>query len=120
MANGKGVDQQLSYAQNTATIESVNLADSDLTDAGIAPLTTLPRLRRLSMKGTLVTDDALEQLKEVETLEVLDISNTAISDAGVSHLTNHSNLKSLILSKDQVSPEAKEKLKNALPKLRFY
>ena len=57
-----------------------------ITDAGIAHLAGLTRLRRLYLRGTQITDAGLAQLKELTKLEALDLENTMVSGDGLKQL----------------------------------
>jgi len=119
LSDAKNTDEQLVFAEGTTTLDSVSLVNSDLTDAGIKSLATLPKLRRLSLEGTKVTDAGLGELCNIETLEFVDLSNTAITEKGLAQLNKLTKLKSLFLSDGQLSSEGKDKLHDAIPSLRF-
>jgi hypothetical protein len=57
-----------------------------VTDAGVAHLTGLTRLRRLKLCDTHVTDAGLASLEGLTDLEELDLHGTSITDAGLAHL----------------------------------
>ncbi len=121
MMNGtKNVDAELLFAEGTSTIESISLVNSDLTDAGIKSLMTLPKLRRLSLQGTQITDAGIKQLCALKNIVALNLKETKITEAVITDLETLPNLQSLTLSKGQLSAEAKKKLGDALPSLRFY
>ncbi len=60
-------------------LESLDLGESNLTDAGLRHLTGLTKLKYLNLVGTLVTDDGLCQLSGLTNLKKLPIRNSNLS-----------------------------------------
>lgn len=58
-----------------------------ITDAGLASLASLPRLRFLNLHGNPITDAGLEHLQSLPRLERLQLGGTEVSGAGLRHLT---------------------------------
>src|SRR5262245_8932972 len=56
-------------------------------------LKQLPKLRRLDLSSTQITDAGLAHLKDLKSLEDLVLSVTKITDAGLVHLKGLTNLK---------------------------
>jgi len=88
-------------------------------DAHLAYVKSLPKLKRLWLGGTSITDDGLINLTELNQLEELGLDNTQVTDDGLVHLKKLTSLKRLILSGTQVSEKGVENLKRALPACRI-
>lgn len=88
-------------------------------DAHLAYVKSLPKLKRLMLLGTSVTDDGLAHLTELNQLEELGLENTQVTDAGLVHLKKMTNLKRLILIGTQVSEKGAENLQRDLPACRI-
>jgi internalin A len=61
----------------------VSLTNNEITDAGLASLRGLSRLRELELRQTPVSDDGLTHLHGLRTLGELDLRDTGVSLAGV-------------------------------------
>jgi hypothetical protein len=72
----------------------------------------------LDIAQTHVTDAGLAHLKPLAKLAYLDISGTGVTDAGVEHLLSLKGLQVLNVS-DVVTAKARERLRQALPNLKF-
>ena len=68
-----------------------------MTDASLAGMNALTRLRWLTLNGSHITDDGLGNLSGLPRLEVLSLENTPITDAGLIHLSRLSSLQTLFL-----------------------
>jgi hypothetical protein len=76
-------------------ITSLDLADTDLTDVGMAQLPKFRKLRRLSLFYCNISNLGLRHLSTMMTLEVLNLDSREISDDGLANLKPLKNLKSL-------------------------
>jgi hypothetical protein len=74
-----------------------------LTDATLARIRPLVRLRELSLGGQKITDDGLANLSGLVRLESLDLKGDAITDAGLEHLVRLPSLKSVDLQRTRVT-----------------
>jgi hypothetical protein len=94
---------------------------TDVGDAGLAELTTLPRLWNLSLWGARqVTDAGVEHLTRIQTLSHLDLKGTAVTDEGVKHLAKLSRLRYLSLPTPKVTLQAAQEVSRALPECSVY
>ena len=95
----RGTDELLRQVEGMAEVEELNLALTDVSDAGIASVATLPRLRKLVVYGGNrgVTDQGLAELKGKTSLESLELVNTRVTDEGLRVLQDLPNLRSLTL-----------------------
>jgi len=91
-----------SYGEYGDTV-NVGLARTDTTDAVVSDLRYLRGIRTLALHKTLITNAALEHIKEVDDPDYLDISSTKITDAGLIHLKGLRNLRRLDLSGTRVT-----------------
>jgi hypothetical protein len=98
----------------------VGLHASDTTNADVKHLKSLPKLRRLSLAETKITDAALMDLKEITTLEWLQLHDCAITDVGLAHLKALKKLKHLDVSGTKVTQAGIKELKDAIPDLKVY
>jgi hypothetical protein len=98
----------------------VGLHDSDTTNADVKHLKSLPKLRRLSLAETKITDAALMDLKKITTLEWLQLHDCAITDVGLAHLKVLKKLKHLDVSGTKVTKAGIKELKDAIPDVKIY
>ena len=81
-----------------------------VTDAGLAQLKVLFRLRMLDLERARITDAGLAHLVGLNGLEELDLTITRISDKGLEHLKGLTNLRELCLDRTQVTDAGLEHL----------
>jgi uncharacterized membrane protein len=89
-----------------ANLRWLDLAGTDVTDAGLAGLESMPNLTRLHLERTHVTDAGLARVASLNNLEYLDLYGTEISDAGLDQLQRLPKLKQLYLWQTKVTPAA--------------
>jgi hypothetical protein len=93
----------------------LQMANSDVTDAVLEDVKPLTKLRHLDLADTAVTDAGLAALDGLP-LESLRLNNTAITDAGFrDHVAPIATLKNINLIGTSVSPEAVADWKKAKP-----
>lgn len=73
-----------------------------ITDAGASLLRQASRLERLNLRGTKISDSGVKFLTELKTLEALDIGITEVSDASVGLLEALPNLKTLAIGGNKI------------------
>lgn len=73
-----------------------------ITDAGASLLRRASRLKRLNLRGTKISDSGVKFLTEIKTLEFLDLGITEISDASVGLLEALPNLKGLAIGGNKI------------------
>jgi len=109
-------DAQLkALAPVAANVVSLDLQQTQVTDAGLAALTPFTKLRKLQLQKTSLTDAGLEHLGKLTSLEILNLYGTAVTDAGLLHLADLRNLKKIYLWQTNVTPEGAGKLRAAVP-----
>jgi Leucine-rich repeat (LRR) protein len=83
-------------SQNPELVE-LTLGNTKITDAGLAHLRELKKLRKIRISKTAITDAGMSGLAKCETLEDVDVSQTKIGDNGVRELRALPRLKNLNL-----------------------
>jgi uncharacterized membrane protein/YHS domain-containing protein len=112
--NGFG-DEQLAQLKPLARNVSVlNLAGTDVTDAGLATLAEMPNLQRLRLERTKVTDAGMAHLAKLEKLEYLNLYGTEITDAGLKPLQDLPVLRQVYLWRTKVAPAAAKAFADAM------
>ncbi|CAI5480498.1 unnamed protein product [Closterium sp. Yama58-4] len=92
-------DAMLAHVSTMSHLTSINLCcSSGFTAEGIKHLYMLPRLERLNLRRTGVSDSALEGIRSLVSLKKLYLYEAKMTDAGLLHLTALSSLKELELS----------------------
>jgi len=95
----------------------VDLARSQVTDAGLATLAKLSNLERLHLENTKVTDAGVAQLAGIKTLEYLNIYGTKVTDAGIAKLASATGLKKLFVWQTAVTQGGAKALEAKIPGL---
>jgi Leucine-rich repeat (LRR) protein len=95
-------DEYLAHLSGLATIRTLDIVRTRITDAGFTWLKTLPNLTELTLRGSPVTGQGLRQLQGLAQLRYLDLSDTRISDAGTPSLGSLSQLTNLFLTNTSV------------------
>jgi Leucine-rich repeat (LRR) protein len=79
-------------------LQELTLKSTDITDAGLAPIGNLRRLRSLELRNNRgITGNGLADLARLRHLESLDLTDTKVRDDGVAQLSRLANLQSLKL-----------------------
>ena len=92
---------------------------ADVTDAGVARISELKKLKKLLLRGNRITDAGLKSLSRLKNLEMLSLSSTAIGDAGLQHLKSLGKLRSLRLSHTKVTAAGVQRLQAQLPNCKI-
>jgi hypothetical protein len=120
-------------------LRSLDLSDTQVTDAGLKELKELKNLRSLDLPKGSITDARLRTLREIGMLHALvqataqdgkrpsgpadvvalDLTGTEMTDAGLKELKELKNLLSLNLRATRVTDAGSAELQNALPKLKI-
>jgi Leucine Rich repeat len=87
-----------------ADLRLLDLFNTPTGDAALAALSgQLPRLARLNLAGTLVTDGGLAHLRGLPALEFLHLGWTEVGDGGLADLAALPHLKTLVLHGTRVT-----------------
>ncbi len=109
-------DAQLAALAGVADqVTWLNLANTKVTDAGLAQIAGLKNLTALHLEKTELGDGALAHLKGMPHLEYLNAYATKVTDAGLDHLADSKSLKKVYLWQSQVSQAGADKLAANVP-----
>ncbi len=95
----------------------LNLARTDVSDAGLGILARFHNLTRLHLENTPIGDAGLKHLRTLTNLEYLNLYGTTVGDAGLEELTNLTKLKKIFLWNTKVSLNGIQRLRQHLPEL---
>lgn len=98
-------------------VVELSLARTRTGDATASFAAELPRLRRLDLRGTAVTDAGVAALAESATLTELVLAQTAVGDGAVPSLARMPALAHVWLWKSAVSEDGLARLREARPEL---
>jgi hypothetical protein len=96
---------------------TLDLADGQFTDAGLAPLASLKNLATLHLERSNVTDAGLAHVAGLPQLQYLNLYGTGITDAGLAHLAGVKHLGRLYLWQTKVSYDVAMGLEKEVPGL---
>jgi internalin A len=100
----------------------VDYVGTHFADTHVTVLQAIPHVRQLILADTNITDAGIAEIakfKNLAALEQLNLSNAGITDAAIVHLLALKNLKVLNLAGTKVTPAGILKLRRALPGLRI-
>ncbi|MEZ5324133.1 MAG: c-type cytochrome domain-containing protein [Verrucomicrobiales bacterium] len=95
----------------------VNIARTQVTDAGLPTVAKMANLTNLRLELTGVTDAGLDHLSGLANLEYLNLYGTKVSDAGLGKLAGLKKLKRVYLWQTGVTEEGAKKLAEQLPEV---
>jgi Leucine-rich repeat (LRR) protein len=111
-------DAGMERLKSLPLVTDLNLVYAELiTDAGVAYLKGWKNLERLNLRGTKVNDTGLEHLKRLTSLKSLDLSFTEVTDNGLEHLASLTELQQLSIGGNKMSGVGLHSLE-LLPRLR--
>jgi hypothetical protein len=94
-------DSDLAEIGKLTTLQYLNLANSNVSSAGIRFLAGSPELRTLYLSTTRVDNSGMAVIAQLPVLEELDIRNTPVDDVGVAQLSHCRSLRTLRLGEGQ-------------------
>lgn len=113
-------DEQLKVVGHISGLQNLDLRDCAISNAGLAHLTGLEKLRALRLSGksgaTTVDDAGMESVAKLTNLRALLLDYLWISEVGLAELAPLKDLSELYLSQTLVGDEALDVLKQ-FPKL---
>lgn len=110
-------DAQLECLESLPTLQELDLYGTKTSDVGLGHVGGLVHLERLGVDGTQITDSGLEQLSGLPQLGNLDLSGTKVTDAGLKYLKILPNLEVLRLAATKISDAGLDHI-SGLPHLR--
>lgn len=141
--NAKITDNDLKVLEKFTEIEWLDLRVTPITDAGVAHLAGLRKLKFLNLfrtglsdkglgflrahvnletlliGGTKVTDDGMKHLERMAKLRKVSVFRTAVSDAGLKPLEKLPALEVLLIGESKITETGAKSLQAVLPKLTF-
>ena len=115
LANSKITDAGLAHLKGLENLKSLNLVWTKITDEGLVHLKGLTNLEKLYLSVTKITDAGLIHLKGLTKLKLLNLLFCKITDAGLLHLKGPGKLENLNLLGTKVTDAGVKSLKKALP-----
>ena len=97
------------------SLQSLYLYDTNVNDADLASLATLPNLRQLGLSRTAITDAGIATLVGLPSLTYLSLNETRLTDKVVDSLVQMPQLAAVELHGTLVSGAALERLRVELP-----
>lgn len=118
LAQTRVTDAGLARLRSLENLRELDLYFAEFfTDDGIAALRNCRKLERLNLRGTRVTSRVLESIAKLESLRELDLSYTQIDDSNFDLLADLPQLERLAAGGTRIGPLAITSLK-LVPKLR--
>jgi len=112
-------DEGLLLLKSAPRISDLNLYYAEqITDQGMAAIKDWKHLKRLSLRGTRISDGTLEIVSHLTQLEALDIANTPVTDDGLDYLITLTSLKEFSLGRRRLADNLIEVLR-LLPTLTY-
>ena len=108
-------DAGLAQLDGLTRLKQLDLSDTDITDAGLVHLRGMASLQELDLSDTQITDAGLVHLRGLTSLQMLRLRNTKVGEAGVVHLKTLTNLQLLDCSGTDVDDLVAQELRRALP-----
>lgn len=110
--SSKEIDQAMRHIGQLRRIESLSLADVPVTEAGLAHLERLTKLRRFILRGSVsLSDNGLAHMAHLTSLNRLAIDCPRISEAGLTRIGGLTELRSLYIKSPSVSDAVLPRLK---------
>jgi len=111
-------DASLGGLESVPNLIWLNLAETKITDEGLKAVGKLKDLERLHLEKTGIGDEGLTHLAQLEKLTYLNLYGTKVTDSGLMKLANLKQLRRVYVWQSQVSDEGIAKLREALPDCR--
>lgn len=96
----------------------LDLGSTDVGDAELEVLRTMPHLTRLHLENTNVTDAGLATLDGLEYLEYVNLYGTGVTDEGLSRLEPLRSLRSVYVWQTKVTQEGADRFVATRPDVR--
>lgn len=84
-------------------LQSLNVSNTQITDAGLPPIAGLTGLQSLDLDYTQITDTGLTHIARLTGLQGLGLENTQITDTGLTHIARLTGLRTLYLTATNVT-----------------
>ncbi len=100
-------------------IIEAELANTKVTDAGLAALKSFTHLERLHLERTGIGGVTLGNLSALPVLNYLNLCSTAVTDDTLARLSTCTSLKQLYLFDSKVTPAGVDRLRLSLPQCKI-
>jgi Leucine-rich repeat (LRR) protein len=108
-------DAGLAHLNGLSRLKELDLSKTRITDSGLVELRGLKGLLELNLARTRITDAGLAHLSGLSTLRALDLRGTDVSNAGIIYLKELTGLRTLNVEGTDVDRLGAQELKCALP-----
>ena len=113
---GKNVnDGHLAPLADIQNLSELDLANTQITAAGLGHIKGNKNLTKLSLANTSIDDAALKQIEGLTNLMSLNLYNTKVTDAGLASLKSMKFLRKVYAWQSGVTEKGAAELKKALP-----
>ena len=113
---GKNVnDGHLAPLADIQNLSELDLANTQITAAGLGHIKGNKNLTKLSLANTSIDDAALKQIEGLTNLMSLNLYNTKVTDAGLASLKNMKFLRKVYAWQSGITEKGAAELKKALP-----
>lgn len=102
-------DRAIQSLRGLSGLVELDLSWTKLTDASAPHLASFPKLRKLTLAGTMLGDSACERLGHLETLQEINLRSTQITSTGLLQLSKLPNLKTLDVSGNDLKRDGLER-----------
>ena len=100
-------DNTLAFLKSFPRLQKLSMVNSKITDKGLVHLKGLTHLRELNLGGCRkITDEGIAHLAGLTRLQMLELGYTGITNSGVAHLKGMKDLRKLSLSTTKVDDGA--------------
>lgn len=106
----KITDAGMTPVANLKHLQVLECRHTQIGDAALVPIGTLPELYRLNLDGTRVTSAGMKSLTRLSFLRVLDLTGTRIDNEGMTYVAKLPHLHTLYVSQTTVGDAGLEKL----------
>ncbi len=113
-------DAGLAHVDGLTRLKELDISCTLITDGGLLHLIGMTRLQDLDLSGTDVSDAGLVHLARMTSLQHLDLHETKVTNAGLVHLKGLKSLRSLDLFGTEVDDFGAQELRRALPNVMIY
>jgi hypothetical protein len=103
-------DADMAHLEHLPKLKFLALYGAPITDEGLSHVASLTSLKTLGLNDTKITDDGLSHLKRLTNLESLLLGSTRLTDAGLAHLKPLDRLRSLVVGGTQITDTGLEQV----------
>lgn len=121
LANSKITDAGMAHIGAVDGLEWLSLDGCEkITAAGVKEIQGLTNLRELNLSGNQnINDDAIIHLKGMTKLKTLYLRDTSVSDNGLAPLAGNKQLRNVLVRRTKMTADGVTQLKRELPQLEF-